>query len=47
MFGMDLSTREDDEIVVALTGELDVSESASVVAGLLAVSAPGRALPAP
>jgi anti-sigma B factor antagonist len=41
---MDLSAREDAELVVAVTGELDVCETASVVAGLMAVSVPGRAV---
>jgi anti-sigma B factor antagonist len=45
MFSMDLSTREcDDGIVVTLVGELDVTEAASVVAGLTAVSAHDQAV---
>jgi len=39
MFSMDLSSREDDpRIVVTLRGELDVTEAASVAAGLTAAA---------
>jgi anti-sigma B factor antagonist len=45
MFDMDLTTRQgDDEMVVTLAGELDVTEAASVAAGLTALSARGRAV---
>jgi len=43
MFSMDLTTRErDGRMVVALRGDLDVTEAASVAAGLAAVAAPDR-----
>jgi anti-sigma B factor antagonist len=40
MVSMDLSTRESDgEVVVALRGELDIADAASVAAALVAVAA--------
>jgi anti-sigma B factor antagonist len=45
MFSMDLSNREsDDQIVVALRGELDVTDAASAASGLAAVSDRDRAI---
>jgi anti-sigma B factor antagonist len=45
MFSMDLSTREcDDQIVVALRGELDVTVAASAASGLAAVTDRGRVI---
>jgi anti-sigma B factor antagonist len=41
MVSMDLSTRENDgQVVVALRGELDRADAASVAAALMAVAAP-------
>jgi anti-sigma B factor antagonist len=45
MFSMDLSAREsDDQIVVALRGELDVTAAASAASGLAAVCDRNRAI---
>jgi anti-sigma B factor antagonist len=45
MFSMDLTTREcDDQMVVALRGELDVTAAASAASGLAAVTDRGRVI---
>jgi anti-sigma B factor antagonist len=44
MVGMDLSTRGDGRAVVALRGELDVADAASVAAALVAVAAREQAV---
>jgi anti-sigma B factor antagonist len=42
MFGMDLCSRQsDDRVVIALRGELDVTDAASAASALIAFAAPG------